>query len=51
MSTVGFPKIILCDEPSSGVDSVSQRGIWKVLEAAKQKSAILLTSHSSLEAV
>ena len=51
MSTVGFPSIILCDEPSSGVDSVSQRGIWKLLETVKQKSAILLTSHSALEAV
>jgi len=51
MSVLGFPKVILCDEPSSGVDSVSQRGIWKLLETAKKKSAILLTSHSSLEAV
>ena len=24
MSIVGFPKVILCDEPSSGVDSISQ---------------------------
>lgn len=39
----------MADEPSTGVDSVSQRGIWKLLEAAKQKSAILMTTHSSLE--
>lgn len=51
MSTVGFPPVILCDEPSSGVDSMSQRGIWKLLEAAKKKSAVLLTSHSALETV
>ena len=51
ISVVGFPEVILADEPSSGVDSISQRGIWKLLETAKQKSAILLTSHSALEAV
>ncbi len=51
MSSVGFPSVILCDEPSSGVDSMNQRGIWKLLETMKQKSAILLTSHSALEAV
>lgn len=51
MSILGFPRVILCDEPSSGVDSVSQRGVWKVLETAKKKSAILLTSHTSLEAM
>lgn len=51
MSVVGFPKVILCDEPSSGVDTISQRGIWKLLETIKKKSAILLTSHSALEAV
>jgi ABC-type multidrug transport system ATPase subunit len=51
MSIFGFPKVILCDEPSSGVDSTNQRGIWKLLETAKKHSAILLTSHSTLEAV
>lgn len=49
ISTLGFPPVILCDEPSSGVDSISQRGIWKLLETMKKKSAILLTSHSTLE--
>ena len=29
MAVVGFPKVILLDEPSSGVDSINQRGIWK----------------------
>ena len=51
MSIFGFPKVILCDEPSSGVDSINQRGIWKLLETAKKHSVILLTSHSTLEAV
>lgn len=47
--TLGFPPVILCDEPSSGVDSINQRGIWKLLETMKKKSAILLTSHSAIE--
>lgn len=51
ISTLGFPPVILCDEPSSGVDSINQRGIWKLLETIKKKSAILLTSHSALEAM
>ena len=51
VAILGFPPVILCDEPSSGVDSINQRGIWKLLEAAKKHSAILLTSHSALETV
>lgn len=51
MAVVGFPKVLLLDEPSSGVDLINQRGIWKLLETAKKHSAILLTSHSSLEAL
>jgi len=49
ISTLGYPPVILCDEPSSGVDSINQRGIWKLLETMKEKSAILLTSHSAIE--
>ena len=51
MAVAGFPRFILCDEPSSGVDSITQRGIWKLLETAKNTSAIVLTTHSPLEAV
>jgi len=29
MAVVGFPKVLLLDEPSSGVDVINQRGIWK----------------------
>lgn len=50
MAVTGWPKVILADEPSSGVDSSNQRGIWKLLETAKQYSAIMVTSHSAIEA-
>jgi len=50
MAVMGWPKVILADEPSSGVDSGNQRGIWKLLEIAKEHSAILVTSHSAIEA-
>lgn len=38
------------DEPTSGVDPVSKRLIWKVLSQAKEGRTVILTTHSMEEA-
>lgn len=45
-SIVGSPKILLLDEPTTGLDPDSKRQIWEILMKVKIKSSILLTTHS-----
>lgn len=48
ISIIGFPRCILLDEPTSGVDPVSRRELWDIIQQIKQHrtSGIILTSHS-----
>lgn len=52
IATVGNPQIIFLDEPSTGVDPVSRRFMWQVINriATQQKlCSIILTTHSMEE--
>ncbi|GJQ88274.1 hypothetical protein Trydic_g20136, partial [Trypoxylus dichotomus] len=48
ISIIGNPTCILLDEPTSGIDPVSRRELWDLIEGMKSggEKAILLTSHS-----
>ena len=47
---LGTPRLLLLDEPSSGVDVGGRRLLWsQVQEAARAGAAVLLTSHSMEE--
>ncbi len=48
---VGAPPLLFLDEPSTGVDPVAKRFMWKVLArvAAGRTTSIMLTSHSMEE--
>ncbi|RWS16226.1 ATP-binding cassette sub-family A member 3-like protein [Dinothrombium tinctorium] len=48
LALIGFPTLLLLDEPTTGVDPVARRKIWSVIESAREKcgSSIILTSHS-----
>ncbi|CRK87607.1 CLUMA_CG001403, isoform A [Clunio marinus] len=46
----GGSKIVLCDEPSSGMDPASRRSLWDFLIAEKKGKTILLTTHNMDEA-
>jgi ABC-type multidrug transport system ATPase subunit len=50
MAMIGDPKLIFLDEPTTGMDPVSRRQVWDIIEHAKQNRAIVLTTHSMEEA-
>eukprot|EP00238_Polyblepharides_amylifera_P005103 CAMPEP_0196595872 /NCGR_PEP_ID=MMETSP1081-20130531/82958_1 /TAXON_ID=36882 /ORGANISM="Pyramimonas amylifera, Strain CCMP720" /LENGTH=206 /DNA_ID=CAMNT_0041920647 /DNA_START=1 /DNA_END=617 /DNA_ORIENTATION=+ len=50
MSTVGAPRAIFLDEPSTGLDPLSRRKVWSVVEELKQSRIVVLTTHSMEEA-
>ena len=37
MSMLGSPKIVLLDEPSTGMDPQSKRSVWDTIEASFQE--------------
>ena len=47
---VGDPSIVLLDEPSAGLDPVSQRNLWNLVRATMAGRAVVLTTHSMAEA-
>ncbi|KAB1263378.1 ATP-binding cassette sub-family A member 3 [Camelus dromedarius] len=50
IALVGGSKVVILDEPTSGMDSVSRRFTWDVLQQHKQGRTILLTTHHMDEA-
>ena len=50
MAMVGEPPIIFLDEPSTGVDPVARRNLWKIIEKIQAAGqSVILTSHSMEE--
>jgi ABC-type multidrug transport system ATPase subunit len=47
---LGDPRLVFLDEPTTGMDPVSRRQVWDIIERAKQGRAIILTTHSMEEA-
>uniref|UniRef100_A0A8C0LAF9 ATP-binding cassette sub-family A member 3-like n=1 Tax=Canis lupus dingo TaxID=286419 RepID=A0A8C0LAF9_CANLU len=50
IALMGGSQVVLLDEPSSGMDPVSRRATWELLQQYKQNRTILLTTHSMDEA-
>lgn len=50
IASVGDPKIIYLDEPTTGMDPISKRFVWKLIEQLKKDKAIIMTTHSMDEA-
>ncbi|XP_017071938.1 phospholipid-transporting ATPase ABCA3 [Drosophila eugracilis] len=46
----GNAKVVLCDEPSSGIDAAGRRSLWDLLQSEKEGRTILLTTHYMDEA-
>lgn len=57
-ATIGAPQIVFLDEPSTGMDPVARRDLWKVISRMiagrsdmpeSQKPSVILTTHSMEE--
>ena len=47
---IGSPAVLLCDEPSSGLDPQARRNLWQVISASTSDMAVILTTHALDEA-
>ncbi|KAM9208962.1 phospholipid-transporting ATPase ABCA3-like [Dugong dugon] len=50
IALIGGSKVVILDEPTSGMDTVSRRATWNLLQQYKQDRVILLTTHYMDEA-
>uniref|UniRef100_A0A8C6FVB6 ABC transporter domain-containing protein n=1 Tax=Moschus moschiferus TaxID=68415 RepID=A0A8C6FVB6_MOSMO len=50
IALIGDSKVVILDEPTSGMDPVSRRFTWDVLQKHKENRTILLTTHHMDEA-
>ena len=50
LSTMGNPNVILMDEPTTGMDPVSRRHVWSLIQKLKEETAIIMTTHAMEEA-
>ncbi|KAF2493864.1 hypothetical protein BU16DRAFT_58020 [Lophium mytilinum] len=50
IALIGNPEVVLLDEPSSGMDPLAKRTMWKTLTSFVPDRSILLTTHSMEEA-
>ncbi|XP_006985786.1 phospholipid-transporting ATPase ABCA3-like isoform X1 [Peromyscus maniculatus bairdii] len=50
IALIGDAKVVILDEPTSGMDPVSRRTTWDLLQQYKENRTILLTTHHMDEA-
>ncbi|GIL78966.1 hypothetical protein Vretimale_187 [Volvox reticuliferus] len=50
IALLGDPRIVYLDEPTTGMDPISRRYVWDIIQEAKTGRAIVLTTHSMEEA-
>ena len=50
IALLGDSKLVLLDEPSSGMDPTARRETWEIIKEAKKDKIIILTTHYMDEA-
>ncbi len=50
ISLINNPKILFLDEPTLGLDVISRRELWNIIQKQKDKMTIILTTHYMEEA-
>lgn len=50
LATIGDPKVIFLDEPTTGMDPDNRRYVWDLIRKIKENKLIILTTHSMEEA-
>ncbi len=46
IALIGNPRIVFLDEPTTGMDPISRRKVWNIIEKEKKGKVIVLTTHS-----
>jgi ABC-type multidrug transport system ATPase subunit len=49
VSLIGSPRVLLLDEPSSGMDPFARRQMWDVIAEVSEDRSVVLTTHSMEE--
>ncbi|CAL4125829.1 unnamed protein product, partial [Meganyctiphanes norvegica] len=50
ISLIGGSKVIILDEPSSGLDPESRRWVWEIIQEERERRTVLVTTHHMEEA-
>jgi ABC-type multidrug transport system ATPase subunit len=50
LSSIGDKSVVYLDEPTTGMDPLSRRKSWSVIQKMKENSIVVLTTHSMEEA-
>ena len=50
IAVIGNPKVLILDEPSSGVDVYSQRFLWDMIRNFRRNRCVIITTQSMMEA-
>jgi len=50
LAIIGDPKVLVLDEPTTGLDPETRQHIWKIIDKAKRGRCVILTTHSMSEA-
>lgn len=50
LATIGNNKLIVLDEPTTGMDPLNRRFVWRHLEKIKKNSVVLMSTHALEEA-
>lgn len=50
LSTIGNPKVIFLDEPTTGMDPGNRNFVWDMIKEIKKSRLVILTTHSMEEA-
>ena len=48
LAFIGGSKVVILDEPTSGVDPIARRYIWNLISACKKNRTIIFTAHLTL---
>ncbi len=50
LATLGQPKFIVLDEPTTGMDPLNRRAVWTLIQSLRKSRTIIVTTHHMLEA-
>lgn len=50
IALIGDPRVVFLDEPTTGMDPLSRRHVWNLIQSEKKRRVIVLTTHLMEEA-